>query len=161
MPEPLREQALAALVTRLQTMTGVRPGFGASYPNTVRVERVFLEPQTVTQFPYLCVLETSLNGQGSSLDVEVTAGGMVGVRHDLKILLIGFVGATPTVLAATWRQRLWDDCVRTIFASNTLGGLVRKIEFDRQAEPDSLGRDPVDVFYQPLTIIFDETFTTD
>ena len=161
MPEPIREQALAALVTRLQTMTGVRPGFGGSYPNTVRVERVFLEPQTVTQFPYLCVLETSLNGQGSSIELDVTAGGAVGIRHELKVLLIGFVSATPTVPAATWRQRLWDDCLRTILSASTLGGLVQMVWFDRQAEPESLGRDPVDVFYQPLTITFHESFTTD
>jgi hypothetical protein len=158
--EPLREQALVALVARLQAMTGLR-FWGSPYSNPIRVERKLAMPQTVTQFPHLCVLEGSLDGTGSTVAIEVTAGTQVGMRHEFKLLLAGYVSADPVTVASTWLQRLWADCLLTLMAENTLGGLVQAIQWVPDMETDEGSLDPIAAFVQPLVVIFHETFTTD
>jgi hypothetical protein len=162
MAEPLREQVLVALVNTLGTMTGVRPGFGATYRNPIRVERKLPEPGTQSYFPHLAVVEGALDGSASSVDVRVIAGGQIGLAHDFRVLLVGHVMADMAVLASTWRQRLWDDCLRTLWANSTLGGLVQSIDWGRAGmEPEQLTQVNIDGFYQPLSITFHETVTTD
>jgi hypothetical protein len=160
MAEPAREQVLSTLVTKLQGMTGVRV-WGTPYPNEIRVERKAKSVKDMTQFPHLCVLEGSLDGPGSTAVIEVTVGNQVGLRHELQVLLAGYVKAAGDVEASTWRQRLWHDCLRTLMAENTLSGLVMKIEWVPELETNEATLEAVAEFVQPLQITFHETFTTD
>jgi len=160
MSEPLREQVLVALVAKLESMTGLRL-WGGAYPNPPKVHRKFKLPSEITQFPQLCVFEGSIDGSGSSVRIEVTVGGQVGIRHEYKVLLAGYVRGDGAVLASTWRERLWSDCLKTLMAENTLDGLVMKIDWVPEMETDGEELDPVALFVQPLSITFHETFTTD
>lgn len=160
MAEALREQVLVELVARLQAMTGVR-FWGGAYPNNPRVERKLTMPANVTQFPHLCVLEGALDGRTSTVAIEVIAGNQVGLRHEFNLLLAGCVSADPAALASTWLQRLWHDCLLTLMAQNTLGGLVQAIRWLPEMESDEGSLDPIAAFVQPLSVIFHETVTTD
>lgn len=160
MAESLREQALVALMGRLQTMTGTRH-WGGAYPNDPRVERKLTMPAHVNQFPHLCVIEGALDGPTSTVVIEVIAGSQVGMRHDLNVLLAGYVSADQTVIANTWLQRLWHDCLLTLMAANTLSGLVQAIRWLPEMETDEGTLDPIAAFVQPLSIIFHESLNTD
>lgn len=160
MTEPIREQVLVALVATLQGMTGNRP-WGTPYPNPIRVERSRLVPDSPTQLPLLWVVEGSVDGRGSTVEIEVTAGNQVGLRHEFKLLLGGHIAAAVGVIAPTWRQRLWGDCLVTLMAQNTLGGLVMAIEWSPEMETNEGTGDAVATFVQALSITMHETVTTD
>jgi hypothetical protein len=160
MAESLREQAIVSLVAALQGMTGIRH-WGGAYPNAPRVERKLLMPAQATQFPQLCVVEGALDGPTSRVAIDVVAGAQIGMRHEMRVLLAGYVSADATVTAATWLQRLWFDCLKTLTAQSTLGGLVQQVQWGEEMETDEGSLDPVAAFVQPLTIIAHETLDTD
>jgi hypothetical protein len=160
MAEPLREQVLVAVVAKLQAMVGNR-FWGTPYPTPPRVERPLKVPENPTQLPLLVVLEGSLDGPGSTVKIEVTAGGEVGLRHEFKVVLFGWIAAHAGVLASTWRQRLWQDCLVTLMADNTLDGLVMAIEWAPEMETNEGAGENIALFAQPLNITFHETVTTD
>ena len=161
MAESLREQALVALVAALEGMTGTRH-WGGVYPNTPRVERRLIAPHQATQFPHLCVIEGGLGDLPTSrVAVDVVAGGQVGMRHELRVLLSGYVTADEAATAQTWLQRLWFDCLKTLMAQSTLGGLVQQVQWGSEMDTDEGTLDPVAAFVQPLTIIAHETLDTD
>ena len=160
MAESLRERAIVALVATLQGMTGTRH-WGGAYPNAPRVERKLTMPANVNQFPHLCVIEGALDGPTSEVAIDVIAGAQIGMRHDLRVLLAGYVTADPTTTAATWLQRLWFDCLKTLIAASTLGGLVQQVQWGSEMDTDEGSLDPVAAFVQPLTIIAHETLDTD
>jgi hypothetical protein len=160
MAESLREQAITALVTTLAGMTGSRH-WGGSYPNSPRVERKLLMPEQVNQFPHLCVIEGAMDGATSRAFIDVVAGGQIGMRHELRVLVAGYVSGDGLVTAATWLQRLWFDCLKTVMAASTLGGLVQQVAWGEEMETDEGSLDPVAAFVQPLTIIAHETLDTD
>jgi hypothetical protein len=160
MAEPLREQVVLAVMAKLQAMTGVR-FWGGTYRNPIRVERAIAMPGGNNQFPWLALEEGSLDGTGSTVKIEVTAGGEVGLRHEFKVLLVGNVTGDAVATAGTWLQRLWADCLKTLMAENTLGGLVMAIEWEPEMLTDMATIDGVAEFVQPLIITFHETFTTD
>ena len=160
MAESMRERVLVALEARLKTMTGTR-FWGGGYIDDPSVQRKLAAPEAVTQFPHLSVIEGTLDGPGSTVALEVTAGTEVGLRHTFRLLLAGYVSADPTIGASTWLQRLWADCLLTLMADSTLGGLVQAVQWGESVETDEGSLDPIAAFVQPLTVIFHETFTTD
>lgn len=160
MAEPAREQVLVALAEKLSAMTGLR-FWGTPYPNAVRVERPLKVPENPTQLPLLAVLEGSLDGRGSTVRIEVGAGGQVGLRHEFKVILFGYIAAAVGVLANTWRQRLWADSLVTLMAENTLGGLVMEITWGAEMETNEGAGESVATFAQPLIITFHEFMATD
>ena len=160
MAEPLREQALAALVVRLRAMTGNR-FWGGGYADDPTVKRKLEMPENINQFPHLSVIEGSMDGSGSTVRIETTVGGQVGLRHELRVLLAGYVSGDATVTASTWLQRLWADCLLTLMAENTLGGLVQAVQWGEAMDTDEGTLDPIAAFVQPLTLVFHEALTTD
>ena len=161
MTEPIREQVLVALQARLQSMTGIRQPWGTAYPSPPKVERSRLVPENPTQLPLLWVIEGAVDGVGSTVEIEVTAGGEVGLRHEFKVLLGAHIASAAGVTAPTWRQRLWHDVLVTLMAENTLDGLVMAIEWLPGAETNEGSAETVATFVQPLNITFHETVTTD
>lgn len=148
MAEPLREQALGALVTVLQTITGVRP-FGTPYPNTPTVERRYKTPMQVTQFPALLVLE----GPGSTLEI-MGVDGMF--EHKFAVLVYGYVQGDDVLSRSTWLERLWDDVITVLQANRTLGGLAADITMGAQ-ETDEGELEPLGAFVQTLAVIIYES----
>jgi hypothetical protein len=76
-------------------------------------------------------------------------------------LLAGYVSGDATVSASTWLQRLWSDCLVTLMAESTLGGLVQAVQWGEAMDTDEGSLDPIAAFVQPLTVIFHESLTTD
>lgn len=156
MAEAIREVALEKIVSKLQAMTGTRP-WGGSYPNDPTVTRVWKDLAQVTQFPTLIVVE----GPGSRIDIEATVGATVQVRHTFKAVLYGYVHGDDQVSRSQWMQRLWDDCLRTLYAAATLDGTIRDLTFDESLEVDEGAFEPVGAFAQGLTILADEAIASE
>lgn len=155
MAESTREQILAKIVLKLQGMTGTRP-WGGSYENAPIVERIHKTSAQVTQFPHLFVLAAS----GSTVALDQTGGGTAQYRHDFKALVTGYVRGDDVVLQETWRERLWDDVVRTLLGAATLDGVVRELTpAGEGTEVDEGELGPVGAFAQMFTVIADEAFT--
>jgi hypothetical protein len=158
MAEAVREQALAAIATKLAAMTGTRP-WGGSYADNPVVDRIYHKPENVTQFPHVCVIEGAL---GSTFDIEATGGAQAAqFLHAFKVAIYGYVkgdllGGTPR---STWLQRLWDDVVKTLLANATLDGAVRDLTLDPGVETDEGELEPVGVFVQLVTVEIDEMVT--
>lgn len=136
MAEPLREQALAVIVTLLRTMTGDRPGADGTpwgqYPNDPVVQRGYQDESLVNQFPALFVARRP----GSAVKEETTVGSMVGVEHTFLIDIYGYTKTAQNVPASTWLERLWDDVYTTLMKNFTLGGLTKTITFDAEDDYD-------------------------
>lgn len=130
MAEPVREQALAKIVTKLQAMTGTRP-WGGTYPNDPVVERFWKDIQQVNQFPHLIVLEVP----GSTLEHAATgSANKAFYLHRFRVRVVGYVRGDDLVPRSQWLQRLWDDAVSTLIKNGTLDGVVRQL--DTFGEPD-------------------------
>jgi hypothetical protein len=156
MPEPLREQALARFIARLQAMTGIRP-WGGTYANPPGVARVLpLALTGIPQFPHLVVTERS----GSAMTPESTAGGALADRHDLRVTVVGYVQGTDEIPRSRWLQRLWDDVWRTVAGQvrplDALEG-CRSVEIEGEClfDDGELG-ERVGVFAQGYLITLDE-----
>ncbi len=155
MPEPASVVVIAALIAALEGMTGTR-FWGTPYPNTITVSGDYLSLEQVNKFPHLIVIEAP----ASEFSVLTTAGGEVGMRHALRLLLLGYVRGEPGVVSrSTWLHRLLADCMRTILADAALGALCHRILFDAEREFDDGELAPKGAFSQRLTLEFDETFT--
>lgn len=133
MPEPLREQVLEQVATILRGMTGRRAAFRGAYPADPVVERVYQEPDQVNRFPHLIVREA---GGSSWRDIAATGH----FEDAFRVLVYGYVQATPGVTASTWLQRLLWDLKLTLATETTLQGLksddgqVRTISFEETSE---------------------------
>lgn len=145
---------LDQLVATLKGMTGTRP-WGGAYPNNPVVERTLKMPAQVTQFPHLCMIEAS----GSTLRQQSLGGGTALFQHDFRATIYGYVIGTSAATRSTWLQRLWDDVVRELLKTSTLGGLVRDVRIDGELETDEGELEGVGAFAQGVTAIFDEAFT--
>ena len=136
MAEPIREQALGAIVTLLRGMTGDRPGPDGlpwgQYPNDPIVVRGYQDEALVNEYPSLFVARRP----GSSVKEETTVGGMVGVFHSFLIDIYGYVQTANNVPASTWLERLWDDVYTVLMANWTLGGICQQITFDAEDDYD-------------------------
>jgi hypothetical protein len=150
MPEPLRERALAALVTELETITGTRP-WGGSYLNTPVVERRYKTPMQVTQFPALLVLE----GPGSTFEIAGVDGMF---EHKLRVVIYGYVQGDDQTLRTTWLQRLWDDVITVLQANRILGGLSSDIDI-LELETDEGELEPLGAFAQTIAVTLFESKT--
>lgn len=136
MSEPIREQALDAIVALLRGMTGDRPGLDGTpwgqYPNDPVVLRGYQDEALVNQYPSLFVARRP----GSSVAEETTTGGMVGVFHSFLIDIYGYVQTASNVPAGTWLERLWDDVYTTLMKNWTLGGICQQLKFDGEDDYD-------------------------
>lgn len=155
MAEPFREQIVQAVITTLETITGVRD-FGTAYPNEVQVRQELREGEQVNHRPTLLVEEAS----GSTFEVEVVAGGATGFRHRMELNITGFVKADAAASAQTWRRRLWNDVTTALWANSTLDGLVMGLALG-PLETDEGMLAPEGEFVQPVTIVAHESLTTD
>lgn len=135
MSEPLREQALIALVALFADMTGVRPG-GWSYPFGPNVSR--LEPQSPlppeesnpAAYPMVRVVPAR---HAELVQAGQAAAGVVYEDHftvDAHIITAAALGE----LAQTWAFRLREDCVETLHRNKSLGGLSDDITFGGRAD---------------------------
>lgn len=110
--EPLRERAMAAMATQLDTIAT-----GATYWTTPDVTRALLgikQYTTLQGVPLLGVVRAS----GSQLE-RVERGR--GYRHAFRVTVWGYVEGTANEPVATRLERLWDDHVRCLLADPTLG----------------------------------------
>lgn len=166
MAEPLEEQALIAIVARLEGMTGVRP-WGGEYPKAPTVARV-LPPALIgiPNYPYL-VVTMRVSGSGYALGEEVdgmvSVGGAVGYKNTFAFDVVGYVQATADFTADTWCLRLRKDVLDVLCGhAEALEGIpqcrslwpVGETEFD----PGVLG-ERVRAFAQGYELTFDEVMT--
>jgi hypothetical protein len=128
--EPIREQALAAIVTVLTGMTGIRP-WGGTYANPPGVERIWKAIQQINRFPHFLVLEAP----GSTRATDTTDSATSAIfLHRFRVRVVGYVQGDANVPRSTWLQRAADDVFRTLMKNATLGGLVQDIDADGEAE---------------------------
>jgi hypothetical protein len=135
MSEPLREQAILALVDRFAGMTGLRPG-GWLYPSGPNVSR--LEPQSplppeesnAAAYPMVRVVP----GRHAELE-PVGLGAQSRVYRDAFAVDTHLITAPANGdLAQTWALRLREDCLETLHADLSLGGLADDITFGGRAD---------------------------
>jgi hypothetical protein len=156
MAEPAREEVITAAIAALEAgMTGTRPGWSGTYPNPVQFRRDAPPGDSVTHRPTIAVVADT----GSTVEIEVTVGGQVGMRHAFNVSFVGYVKATNGVSAATWKQRLWDDFFTVLMAAGTLGGRCSAIQIGPLEDEWLL--EPQGEWVQPATIVFHETKTVE
>ena len=148
MAEPLREQALVALVAALETISGTRP-WGGAYLNTPIVARVYKTPMQHTQFPVLLLLE----GPGSTFEIAGVDGMF---QHKFSIVVYGYVHGDDATTRTTWLQRLWDDVITVLEANRILGGVSSDIEIGA-LETDEGELEPLGAFAQTITVTLFES----
>lgn|SRR5882724_7945238 len=136
MSEPIREQALTAIVVALKTMTGDRPGADGlpwgQYPNDPIIKRGYIDEALVNEFPALFVARRA----GSTVVEQTVVAGSQGVEHTFLIDIYGYVKTANNVPAGTWLERLWDDVYTTLMKNYTLGGLTKTLLFDAEDDYD-------------------------
>jgi len=154
MPEPIREQALAAVAAALATMTGERL-WGGTYPSAVTVDRAFKMTAQIRKYPYLIVIE----GPGSSVSGPELRGSVAAITHQFQVAIYGYVHADSNVSASTWLQRLWDDVFQTMLNNSTFGGTIRTIWPSGGGEHDEGELEPEGAFFMPWTAVLDEEKT--
>lgn len=152
MPEAPREARIQALIAVLETMTGTRPGWGGQYPNEIQVFRGWKAGEAVNHRPSLGVAEDS----DSIIEIDVTTGAQVGIKHTFEVLVIGYTKGTEAASASTWMERLWDDLMTTLYANDTLTGLLSGIMFGPRGTDMGMLLTTAE-FVQPLTLIFHES----
>jgi hypothetical protein len=153
-PEPVRDQALDQIVTKLKTMTGTRP-WGGTYPNDPTVTRRWRPIDEVNQFPYLGVAA----GSGSRLPFADTGGATTArYTHEFSVLVYGFVAGDDVVPASKWLQRLQDDVIDTLLKNQGLAGVAREIIPEEDLTDDGL-LEPLAAFAQRFTVVIDEDRT--
>ena len=150
MAEPVREQAIVAVVALLRGMTGTR-SWGTAYPNAPTVERRFREPSQVSQFPHLIVQRTS----ETRFDLAELDGAF---SHALVLDLLGYVCADAAATEDTWLERLWHDVATTLQADRQLGTLAQDITLG-EYETDAGELAPLAAFRQQITVTIFETMT--
>lgn len=155
MAEPAREEVIVAILDWLEAqMTGTRPGWGGSYPNPVAFRRDAPSGEQVNARPTIAVVID----MGSTIAIDVTAGGQAGFRHALAISFAGYVKATADATAATWKERLWDDLVTVLEAPGApLRDMVTRIEWGER--DDEWVLEPQGEWVQAATFVFHETKT--
>jgi hypothetical protein len=116
--EPLEEQALVAVVTMLQGMTGMRP-WGGTYPNPPRVVRDMpASIEAIGQCPLIAVVispDGSEYALGEATEGMTTVGSAVGYRNTFVFDVVGYVQGTEEP-ADRWCLRLRKDVLDTLCA---------------------------------------------
>src|SRR5690606_33033541 len=115
-----REQIVAAVVARLEVITGV-PGLA--------VERDREQPITAAELPRLIVYE------GAEDPVALFLGEDC---FDLRLVIEGGAAGETASLAASASALLRGKVEQAILADVTLGGLARDIQSDGEEPPEAL-----------------------
>lgn len=150
--EPLREQAILQIVALLETMTGTRP-WGGTYPDPVTVSREVVAVEQVNRFPHCIVVEDD----ASEMTIFEAGPGADGTyQHAFRVSVYGYVKATTGVGRSTWLERLWDDVVTTLLASQGLGGIAAGIGLDPRLT-DTGAFEPLGAFAQDLVVTMHES----
>ncbi len=155
MAESPREQALVAIVTALQAMSGTRH-WGGIYPSPVRVERCYRIPETIAEWPWLGVFR-----QQGSVYHEVAFVGHFEDRFAIQIAGV-CAGGQDATTPATWIERLHRDVRLTLAKSQTLGGLIRTVEWGEEPEDENAAQlAHLASFIQNLTVIIDDVIAVE
>jgi hypothetical protein len=163
MAEPHRERILQALQTLGQGMVGTRH-WGGTYLYAPIVERIWKQPEQVTQRPHAILREMPGSEFSATTGVSRGAPGTVGYRDRFAVQLFGYVEGNDEITPSQWMQRFWWDWIVTLKGNRQLGGEANEIEFgpmepfdvlvNGQPQPYQAG------FEQPLVIIVDPVVVT-
>lgn len=156
MAEPLRDQVLDAIVTKLRGMTGTRP-WGGTYPNAPTVTRIFRPIETINEFPHLIVVE----GSGSRMQIRgFAAGAQAHFEDAFRVVIYGYILGDDVTSRSRWIQRLQMDVIETLLANSTLNALVRDLIPQEDLTDEGMleeVRSGLGLFGQFFVIVIDQT----
>lgn len=153
MTEPRREQALVALVSVLEGMTGMRP-WGGQYLAKPAVSRRYREFVETMEWPYLIVTQASNSRLNRLIDISND------YRDNFRFVIYGYVRGDDSIAPSTWLARLQDDVIRSVLGQSLLGGIADLIEAqeDRTDEGENY---PFAAFAQYFTAYLPEAIYTE